>query len=532
MSVALHILKKDLRAFWPWLCVVFAFLVLRAWQLWHDPTLGIYHQFFMLAIFNYVVLELFLIAVLVRLVQEDSLVGTSAFWLTRPISRKSLLLSKLVFSVLFIFMAPVAANFLVLFHYGLEASQVPSALVAVVGPHLVILCACACLAVLTPNLSTFAVAAAALLVCQFSVNNLFPLPVLHTAWASGPTILAVLVLIITFGVAVHQYLTRKTRHSIAMLVAGILLVWVGFYSSIWDTILPSTSVIQASERAVSAIEFIVNRETFKTADYHPPPYLRSGRPIFGTLSLMNILDSEEIVLTGLSGHLKFQNGEEISSQRAAWVSFGNAMQRSLPGFEGTGPDVTSSVVELLEVPENQYSKYCNQKGIYTGEAKFDIYRDEAIAEVPLIAGSRLSIGSTEMLIANVENTDGGKHLHVFLDSRSLAADSGLEGFEFNYCVLNRSRRQTLNLFRAGGDVTSGQRIPLLLPGIDLSHWTRRLDYTAPDSPGAATLVDDSWMSEARLMVLKRVYLGRFSRNFEIRGFSMADYTLEKWQERK
>ena len=73
-----------------------------------------------------------LIMIMVPLIiQEDSIVGTTAFWFTRPISRKGLLITKVGFILLFLILLPsitelivLAANKITWHHIGLAIPEI------------------------------------------------------------------------------------------------------------------------------------------------------------------------------------------------------------------------------------------------------------------------------------------------------------------------------------------------------------------------------------------------------------------------
>src|SRR5256885_17254904 len=86
MRLILHIFKKDFRHHWPALLVSFAILAVFVWDQprhWtvHPPDLR-----FVSSLLQYLPLFLSLawVFLLIRIVQDESLVGDRQFWLTRP----------------------------------------------------------------------------------------------------------------------------------------------------------------------------------------------------------------------------------------------------------------------------------------------------------------------------------------------------------------------------------------------------------------------------------------------------------------
>ena len=101
MNFVWHIVKKDLRALrWPlvvWVALIAAKLAMGVLLLTSDTT-GDQELFDTLSGISKVLagLEFLGVVLVAALIQEDMLVGTTAFWITRPISGARLLTAKLL----------------------------------------------------------------------------------------------------------------------------------------------------------------------------------------------------------------------------------------------------------------------------------------------------------------------------------------------------------------------------------------------------------------------------------------------------
>lgn len=522
MAVVLHILKRDFRASWIFLCVVFAFLVLQLSPLCHAPSWEYFVRTYGSVFSSLEGLYLIIMVIVVRLIQEDSLVGTSAFWMTRPISRKSLLLAKGLFVFLFLVLVPVAVDFALLFHFGMKSFQVLPFLFTVLAIHLTIICTFVSLAAVTPNWQSCAVLATVALICLFLANNRPAIPDWRYGWITGFTISVLLLFSVTLGVSIHQFLTRKTIRSVALLIAGFALVWLSFQFSIWEASAHHSFRTQSSVDGTLSVNLVpVNK-----ADYFPMNPL--NRSISAVLVLQGIAAPEEVVLTHVDSQLDFQNGERISYTRDNSITYGGniATQALLPGLKSISPFIFNPSFELLSINESKYKELCNRVGTYTGEAQFNVYRDAIVSEVPLIKGAQIRFDPNPIYIANVEFEREIGRLSVFLEYMGLQINTDRDD-EFIFCVLNRAHSQMMPCVIY---TTSGFIHLMIIPGIDLMHWETNLQYYAPNPSGKpVSILDDAWLADARLVAIHRDYVGRFSRKFEIKNFRMADYPPEYLQ---
>lgn len=116
MNIIIHQFKKDLGQQWPWVALwlgACAIGLAPSWlfnpqnRIWADTHLEYIQILYLVSFFAKAVLLVVLVA---HLIQSESLVGTTAFWLTRPLERWKLLLAKSLFVGLIIVMPVLAAN--------------------------------------------------------------------------------------------------------------------------------------------------------------------------------------------------------------------------------------------------------------------------------------------------------------------------------------------------------------------------------------------------------------------------------------
>ncbi|MFH0938124.1 MAG: hypothetical protein V1899_02420 [Planctomycetota bacterium] len=240
MNLIWHNFKKDVRRFWVltalWLGVtgVNCLFGVAAPAIISHSDLWMAYQIVSLVA---PILSFLILVVLISLtLQDDPLVGTTSFWLTRPISRKNLLLSKLLFVSLVVLLPTMLGEAIVMWFNSATAIQVGLAMLEALIEQTKFLVIVSALAVLTPTFARFAIAG--ILYCigtgvlfggliyvlsKISSNEMFTgywLPSFH---ASRDLAEAVLTLVIGGLIIGAQFLTRRTRLVAGAAIAGAIL---------------------------------------------------------------------------------------------------------------------------------------------------------------------------------------------------------------------------------------------------------------------------------------------------------------------
>ena len=526
MAAMFHILKRDVRASWKLLCVMTALLALQVFQTWN---IQIREDFYVRNVSfttaYSLLLYLVVMTIVVRVIQEDGLVGTSAFWLTRPISRKSLLGAKALYSLLFLVCVPALANCVLLFHHGMKGAQIIPFLFGNMRVHLAILFVFAAFAVVTPNWVSFAIAEVMALIVLFVANNWFAMPDGPVGGLSGFRILGLLLLAVTLVTIIHQFLTRKTRRSIIFLIAGIVLAWTGCRYFI--PYAPSNHQVR---KAASYINLITSVKPANAGFYRSFHDGSGNKPIITSIELQNVPASEEGVLAINDGHLEFANGERISYNGGAVIPFGSshALRSLLPGLAWIRGSDISPQIQLLLVSPRVYKDLSAQPGTYSGNVKFDLFRNEILTELPLATGRRIDMDPQPIVITGVDHQPATGNLHVYLEQRGLMPPDNYKDSIF-YCLVNRVRQQALAPLFSGVSNVSMNR-PMILFGVDWRYRKWELNFYGTHYITSSVFkIDEAWLKDACLVAIQRRFLGTFERKIEITNFRMQDYTVEKQQ---
>ena len=245
MSLTLHLVRKDFRRVrWIlaiWYPILIASVVLDARiELFIEgrgpvqevvtPSTAEYDVAVELVLAGLLVVFLDLLmraAIVSKLVHEDATVGSTAFWLSRPITGGTLLASKAILLSVSMIPAEIAAQLAVSSHLSGSPSTSPEVFLMPVISTAVFMM----LAVLTPSLTRMAVLGgimAGVTWGAFLVLSWLAMPLVGGEGIAEVAARAVtqdspwlLLLGVCVAVICHQYLTRRTKRSLVIAFSGI-----------------------------------------------------------------------------------------------------------------------------------------------------------------------------------------------------------------------------------------------------------------------------------------------------------------------
>lgn len=264
MNLILHVIGNDLRYLRLFLTVWLGLVILQA------VLIGSYPQHFSSGRGSLIsshflaglvaVLKICLLTVIVsQSVQKDSTIGSTAFWLSRPISRSCLLASKSLFLVLAVILPTLLVEVVLLLVCGVTLDDTLRSILQIVFLQLLVTTVFMMLAALTTNLARLIL---------LGIIALLGLPWLHyhISWSlfslvlgtvthpsdGGPFVQLISppsfsshlmgILLALLGTAVivigHQYLTRRTMLSRILIFSGVFLnlLTIGYWGSdFWKT---------------------------------------------------------------------------------------------------------------------------------------------------------------------------------------------------------------------------------------------------------------------------------------------------------
>ncbi len=513
-------------------------------------------------------LKIGLLALIVsQLVHKDSTVGSTAFWLSRPISGGRLLASKSLFLILTVILPTLLVEVLLLLFHGVTLDDTLRSIPQIVFLQLLVTAIFMMLAALTPNLprliflGILAVVGLALLQYAFGVFHNWLGWYAHqsqqkvllqytteafsrTRWDSSlylsGTIGFSLFLLAVAGVVVcHQYLTRRTKRSmiLASSVFPGALLFLSFWNwDFWPTEYPPDKEVLNPEQVTARIED-------KSLKFHPWVYgqPKEGLVLRGNIALDNLPPDLVVLPARVSADLFSSSGETLAHHRsgssymfrdpspgsqryanrrlgkgkAAWLeqSLGGVEFLNLEGLDPQPP------LDLFAIRMYLYDRYSGDGTIYSADVDFLVQRDE-ITRMRLEPGIRYDRGSdhAEILAVAHRSYDASDHSFTIELSGSTHRLT-LDGWKvIRYILINSSRGEALFGRRSFFGLDSLSK-PLLLSDIFQMLEVRRpsLDF---DLPSDGPPIDATWLQGAELVRVETTNLGVFSQSIQIEDFVM------------
>lgn len=236
MNVILHLVLKDLRCFRGALSV-FALVLAMKWLVGlmlisgdsapTQETAEFIQYFHLVLVIIDVVLALLVVA---GLIHEDSVVGTDATWLTRPVSPIQMLLAKAGSLVVALGALPVVVTIPWWLLNDLTGAQIAKASLHLGLVNAGIALAALPFAVLTRSTVGFIVSSIGLLVVLQATLGVVRVVVREAGVipSQDPSTRVIvlffcLLILTSLGVVLHQYLTRRTARSLALGIVGLVM---------------------------------------------------------------------------------------------------------------------------------------------------------------------------------------------------------------------------------------------------------------------------------------------------------------------
>ncbi len=449
---------------------------------------------------------LLLFVLIPALLLQEQTVGVTAFWLTRPMPRSTVLGSKAT-ALGFLFLLPLLGQCAVLLSHGILPKDVALAGVQIGLHEIDWISLAAVLAVLSPGFGRFIIVAVvfftlryfsgwllnwiALLAAKFGQLHV---PNSVEAVLGTPSLLVSRALVgdtlrigFALGIVVFQYLTRRTR--LSLLLAGIGLVASAALPRFWpwDFLkVPAPTVATADAPKSDTLRF----EPGANHNINDQPALEANGTRRGKQMGMGFrvsgLDPRYILFVQSGGGtLALPGGKTLSLPTAqrnlsrfdgtiniGFIGMGSAAS-SVPAIEeaiGNLPLLNGNrfggflrdetyISDLFSLDTETYAAHAAETGTATFQFQCSAASCRIAAEVPLKQGAGFAFGSDRTTILDVHPSDDG--VDVTLESRTLSLllrpGSAFAPFQQppTYLLVNRKRGEAL-LFQNGGGFFPGR----------------------------------------------------------------------------
>ena len=560
MTLVAHLVRSDARRFRlllaAWVLIEIADTVFTGVQplLPADPRTST--AIGLLAMLLFFARWLGMIVIVALVVQTHPLVGSDAFWMTRPISPRALFASKvLLLSTTFLAIPALCEVVL------MAAFRVRLAEVVLVGIQTVLfqslwVAIVMALAAMTRNLARFVLVAGGVLVSLVllmsvgigvAVRNTLEGPQMHEVTGrvvSGPAAGAAMLLLLIAAVVVPlviQYATRSTRFSalagVVAFAAACLIIWIwpwqgqAFPVPAWASRESAPVLIAQS----STGEF---RRDDRWGAWNPTEDWQTG---YARLTLRGVEEGWLATVRLADATLQFAGGATLTTAGNGQSSIiplepvddlpNRVVMRQLLAVGRVagmtqGPWMTLGVPAIV-VSHADFKTYSVSSGIYRGRFLLDLDRLEIAATLPLQTGAEYvdrrhritiegivpqaqaaSIRVRQVIVSTMFHDDSLSPLSFFLRNRD--ADVAVQGSSGGMAAASMGLSlPVLFGMSYAGSSTNGFSVT--------GDYLRFQAYTPQEE---AVEITPDWLSRAELIVVRTVPGGSVERTVEIPEFEI------------
>jgi len=542
MKLVRHLVRFNLQSLSPVLVVWAGVLLLQAVVLWMGPpvpVVGLPSEMrvnLSLDIATIVMRWAMTVVLVALLVQRHLLVGTTAFWRSRPIPRASILASTLLNALFLTVIVPLVWFGGVFLGMGLHASAALHAALAIAGEQAFIAGLALALASVSKNLAQIVVLGVVTVVLYgLGGEVMWTLPrrlapfaiVLHTGEWVGIAFWTVTGILVTL-ISVHQHLTLKTARSLALIIALVAVVVLVKRFPLWTV--TSAPPAGASSRTLQAPNLSLDLESVRVTSYPGTndgalqPGMRYSAtladPTAGTIILKPVSRTTTIQFPdGVSDRStsRFANSwlddapaETLADQPYASVSaaIGGATIAE-PGSMAAG----RYRFTFLEIGADRYAVRAAQPATLSVLLDLLAYRYAIIARVPLDAGRGARSPRYAVEFEGIAPLEDG----VAVDIRESYVRDWQPADPTFYLLLNQRRRQAV--VATNRRESSFQSTLLDYSSMLVSR--TRLEMKLSATAARQVTLNRAWLADAELIVLKPETLGLVSTSIRIDGFTLA-----------
>lgn len=486
--------------------------------------------------------------IVVRLVQDEPLVGLTAFWLTRPYDRGALMRAKLLFAIVVLVLLPLLADLAAMASLGARTPALARAGLTGAAAYLAGTLSVMVIAAMTPSLVSFVVT---LLGIVAGLGILLSTTVgVATFWAVAPSgygppgvpdatrgvVMLAVYLCAALMVVIYQYRRRHLWGAVSLAVAGYAATMV--IPTIWPWSFARAEEVRPgawAAKASAAYDPSWGTEMHDVRRFGPG---EPTRRVAARLTLAGAPPQVTVQQIGVRGRFRLPDGTTIESAQPAWfgLSFRTATVEAALG--GVRLLQTREVYEdgwtpMLTLTEVEFARHKGQSGRLEADVYFELLRTHAAGSLPLTRGASLDDGVSRLEILDVVRRTGGRDIAVrrWRAGSLLSAERPVR--ERLFALRNRRRGEAL----MGGVVTSwatGRRSTAALmllqfplgasmqlsddgDGAGFAAVTTFLRFPGPGF-GKAPALDADWFDEAELVVLETEWAGVVTRPLVIDQF--------------
>jgi hypothetical protein len=474
----------------------------------------------------------------IRIVHADPLDGTSAFWLTRPLSPRMLLAAKAGLISALLLVVPAIAALVVFVMNGVAIVTLPG----LIGQWLIIealpLLPIVLVATLTRDVArlvlTLLVGLVSWWVLRLSSWTWSAMPVEVRASVSGWQAGVVFAWLVVAAGMIALCSTLIARHYLARRTAGVAFaalvgaIGIAAITALWPIQLmirhrpswddPGAEAASTGWRGAGEIAVSVQAESLRLVGE------RGLDRLVGDLHIEGLADDLVVHSAGGRGTVQFSDGAEVLEQRLSYAfGVGAGPVRLADGasrghFERvTGVRLVDRFpaewngLRLVEAKPGVLASHKGSPATYDANLVFDAYRVRRAAAMPLKVGAVGRVGNVVITVLAIRKEP--KYSRWVIDVRqampTLPSGDGLQVASF---VRNRSRGEATAV-RPSGSANVALRWFSATCVV-----AARLKYVQTHGLPPGVSIDAAWLDDAELVFVSFERVGRFTKHVTIPNF--------------
>jgi hypothetical protein len=523
MNQIVHIFRKDCRRLWKVIIAVLAFTVLHAYgeliaSAGASRAIGLspYAVFLMLVGLSYILLPVALFLLVVSVIQEESLVGTDQFWLTRPYSRRSLALEKSLFVLLFAFLPMLAHDVWLVRHFAFSLSAASGPLFWKEAQFTFFLLVAGAFAVLSSGLARAVLVAIAAIFCAIFIF-LFVLQNGGPPSEATPVILAILALAAIGAVCVIVFQYRFRITPVAVLIGVVAILACALLGRFWPASMSAYISNQSASPLLQSIQLVPDAGLKDLTRPLPNESSRiQDRTVYYPFRAIGLPGDIAMLLNGVSAKFSSPGIKQTNFYIAQQARFQMPADSRSFAEAGSPDQLVPFMVAFLDDP----APLKTAEGTLSGKLYLEGF-DSSVARMPVplpYQPQRFDIAGRH---CSVEAGQQQGKLVLRFDCVELEPGSTMR-----VQVHLLQNNQEIVYQGSSGETYTQSGWPGFLSPI------LRTGFSFDFSPQVSTDVLASGSPQGReMLVFAEKSLGRQERDFRIEQFRTADLTLSAWQQR-
>jgi hypothetical protein len=525
MNQIVHIFRKDCRHLWSYIAAVLVLTFLHAYGVIVDLgggraiVLSPSTLLYVLAGLSVLLLPITLFLLVVSVVQEESLVGSDKFWLTRPYDRVSLFVEKFLFVVLWAFVPMLLHDVFLIRHFGFSLSSAFGLLLGKSAQFGFFLLVAATVAVLSTSfaravlIGIVALLGAALI---FSAVSQSGEGSTVGSWTTAYEMLAVLAVAAVGSLCVVAFQYRFRITPVAAVIGVVAIVVCALLSRFWPASLSAYLLRKNESPLLRAIQIFPDPDLKDIS--RPPNVLEpaQARTVYYPFRASGLSDNVGVNLVGLTARFDSSGPKRSSFYLATQVRFQPRAGGSRQFADVGTPDQLVSF--SLPFP-GDYDRLKDFDSTVSGNLVLDGYRS-VVATIPVPSPGTQQDFSIADRRCRVKTFAREVKLLLAFDCVELEPGN-TSGFVVR---LPRDKPLPMSLQCQGQSPRAGSWPGFLSPILNVGF---TCDFTpAPNSDPSG---DPTRGQE--LLVFAEQSLGAAVRTFRIEHFRPAELSLQEWEQR-